>query len=150
MFSIFLSHARRWMSAGLIGCGAALEAAPAKGPALPVDLVRAPSEPPGPSSRRAGVVVSEVMYHPAKRSDGQDVRFIEVFNSMPWFEELGGWRITGDVEFTFPAGFVLPARGYAVIAAAPAASSCSISGLLPGFTTAPTAISIGVRRTQAR
>ena len=136
MFSILLSHARRWMSAGLIGCAAALEAAPSKGPALPVDLFRAPSEPPGPSSRRAGVVVSEVMYHPAKRSDGRDVRFIEVFNSMPWFEELGGWRITGDVEFTFPAGFVLPARGYVVIAAAPAdlGAAAGLKDVLGPFT----------------
>ncbi len=93
--------------------------APAKGPALGPDFYRPAPEPPGPSSRRAGVVISEIMYHPAARADGLNGQFIEVFNSLPWFQELGGWRISGDVDFIFPTNFSLPSRGYAVIAADP-------------------------------
>ncbi len=94
-------------------------AGPPPGPALGLDLFRPPPEPPGPSSRRSGIVISEIMYHPAARADGLNGQFIEVFNSQPWFEELGGWRISGDAGFEFPANFTLPARGYAIIAANP-------------------------------
>ena len=74
----------------------------------------------GPSSRRSGVTISEIHYHPAHRVDGRNVQFIEVFNSMPWFEDLSGWRLSGSADFTFPAGFQLPAQGYVVVAANPA------------------------------
>ncbi len=42
-----------------------------------------------------------------------------MFNSLPWFEELAGWRIDGAVEFTFPTNFTLASRGYTIIAAQP-------------------------------
>jgi hypothetical protein len=93
--------------------------APAKGPALGPDFYRPAPEPPGPSSRRAGVVISEIRYHPAARADGLNGQFIKVFNSLPWFQDMGGWRISGDVDFTFPTNCSLPSRGYAVIAADP-------------------------------
>ncbi len=78
------------------------------------------NEPIGPSTRRGALVLSEVMYHPAGRPDGRDVEYIEIYNSLPWFEEIGGWRITGAIEFTFPSNFVLGARSFAVIAKNPA------------------------------
>jgi hypothetical protein len=59
-------------------------------------------EPLGASSRRHGVVISEVMYHPAARADGRNVEFIELYNSQPWFEEIGGWRISGAIDYVFP------------------------------------------------
>ena len=97
-----------------------LMALPPTAAPLPIRLTQPPVEPPGPSSRRSGVTVSEIHYHPAPRTDGRVVEFIEVYNSMPWFEELGGWKITGSVDFTFPEGFVLPSQGYVAIAASPA------------------------------
>jgi hypothetical protein len=45
-----------------------------------VDLA---AEPLGPSSRRTGLVISEIMYHPAARADGKNLEFIEIFNSEP-------------------------------------------------------------------
>ena len=95
-------------------------AAPPTAPPLPLRFSKPPIEPPGPSSRRSGVTISEIHYHPAHRPDGRNVEFIEIFNSMPWFEDLSGWRLTGSADFTFPPGFQLPSQGYVVLAASPA------------------------------
>ncbi|HUD48316.1 MAG TPA: PA14 domain-containing protein, partial [Candidatus Baltobacteraceae bacterium] len=44
-----------------------------------------PNEPLGPSSRKTGIVFSEIMYKPAPRTDGNNVEFLEIFNSCPFF-----------------------------------------------------------------
>ena len=77
-------------------------------------------EPPGPSSRRTGVAITEIMYHPAQRTDGRDLAFIELYNSNPFFEDLSGWRLSGDADFTLPADTRLAANSCLVIAAQPA------------------------------
>ncbi|HEX2749842.1 MAG TPA: lamin tail domain-containing protein, partial [Verrucomicrobiales bacterium] len=76
-------------------------------------------ETPAPSSRNTGILISEIMYRPAPRSDGRNLRFIELFNSNPWSENLTGCRISGDVNFSFPAGTAIAAGAYLVIAASP-------------------------------
>ncbi|HWQ90658.1 MAG TPA: lamin tail domain-containing protein, partial [Clostridia bacterium] len=78
------------------------------------------NEPPGPSSRRTALAISEIMYHPAPRSDGRNVEFIEIYNSNPWAEDLAGHRLTGDVNFTFPPGTAVGPLSYCVVAANPA------------------------------
>ncbi len=78
------------------------------------------AEPPGPATRRGPLVISEVMYHPTNRTDLRNVEFIEIYNSNPWFEEMGGFRISGEVDYTFPSNYVLQARSYVVVAAVPA------------------------------
>ena len=87
---------------------------------LDVSYLSLPREPLGPSSRRHGVVISEVMYHPTNRVDGKNLEFIEIYNSQPWFEEIGGWRISGAIDYTFPSNAVLQARGFLIVAANPA------------------------------
>ncbi|MGE3310308.1 MAG: lamin tail domain-containing protein [Limisphaerales bacterium] len=77
-------------------------------------------EPLGPSSRRTGLVLSEIMYHPETRADGKRLEFVEVFNSDSVFADLGGFRLSGDIEYTFPEGTVLEAGGFLVVAQAPA------------------------------
>src|SRR5262245_26771140 len=62
----------------------------------------APPEPLGPSSRRTGLVISEIMYHPPPRPDGRNPEFIELYNSEPSSADLSGYRLTGDVDFLFP------------------------------------------------
>ncbi|MEJ5237733.1 MAG: lamin tail domain-containing protein [Limisphaera sp.] len=83
-------------------------------------VVRGTNEPPGPSSRRTSLAITEIMYHPTNRPDGRNLEFIEIYNSGLWAEDLGGYRLSGDVDYTFPAGTTLPARGYLVVAANPA------------------------------
>src|SRR5262249_46334269 len=39
------------------------------------------TEPLGPSSRRTGLVISEIMYHPTNRADGKILEFVELYNS---------------------------------------------------------------------
>ncbi|MEJ6560087.1 MAG: lamin tail domain-containing protein [Akkermansiaceae bacterium] len=76
-------------------------------------------EPMGPSSRRSGVSISEIHYHPAQRLDGRELEFIELYNSHPWPQDISGWRISGDVSYTFPEGSSLPAKDYLVVARIP-------------------------------
>ncbi len=79
-------------------------------------------EPLGPSSRKTGLVISEIMYHPGNVLSGTNtnsLEFIEIYNSQPFFENIGGYRISGDVHYTFPANTVLPGGGFIVVARDP-------------------------------
>ena len=78
------------------------------------------AEPLGPSSRRTPLVISEIMYAPAPRSDGRILEHVEIYNSQPWFADLGGFRLAGDVQFVFPEGTRLAAHAFLVVARAPA------------------------------
>src|SRR5207249_2502580 len=93
-------------------------------------------EPPGPSSRRIGLAFTEIMYHPTNRADGKILEFIELYNSNPFFEDLSGWRLTGEYDFTFPSNTLLQGNSYLVIAPAPADVQAvyGLSGVLGGFT----------------
>ena len=78
------------------------------------------SEPLGPSSRRTGIIFSEIMYHPPARADGRNLEFVELYNARSVFEDLTGWRLSGDIDYRFPDGFKLQAGEFVVIAANPA------------------------------
>ena len=84
-----------------------------------VGVAPPPSEPLAPSNRRTGLVLSEIMYHPPRRADGKKLEFVEVYNAGAVFEDLTGYRLSGDVDYAFPAGFRLGASEFVVVAAAP-------------------------------
>ena len=86
---------------------------------LDIRYVIGTNESAGPSSRRTGLAITEIMYHPTNRLDGRNLEFIELYNSNPWAEDVSGYRISGDADYTFPAGTSIPARSYRVIAAKP-------------------------------
>ena len=86
---------------------------------LDVNYVKGTSEPLGPSNRRSGLAISEIMYHPAARADGKNLEYLEVFNSNDWPEDLSGYRLTSAVDYTFPSNVVLAARSFLVVAAVP-------------------------------
>src|SRR4029434_3552114 len=94
------------------------------------------SEPLGPSNRRGGLITSEIMYHPRTRVDGKNLEFLEVFNAQPFAEDISGYRITGEVDYTFPAGTVLPGGGFVVVArvSTDVQSAYGISGVLGPYT----------------
>lgn len=76
----------------------------------------------GPSSRRTGLAISEIMYHPREvlwAGRPAELEFVELFNSNPYFEDLSGYRLSGDIEFTFPRGTVLAGGGFVVVARVP-------------------------------
>ncbi len=89
----------------------------------------------GPSSRRSGLVVSEIMYHAPSRPDGKNLEYVEVFNSEPIPADLTGFRISGDADYEFPDGTVLPAGGFLVVAKIPGdvAGAYGITGVLGGY-----------------
>ena len=87
---------------------------------LPIEVLIGRSEPPGPSSRTTGLVITEIHYHPATIGENPpNLEFIELYNSQQWAEDLGGFRLSGEVDFTFPAGTEIGAGEYLVIAGSP-------------------------------
>ncbi len=78
-------------------------------------------EPIGPSSRRTGLVFSEIMYRPANRADTNNLEFVEIYNGGFVFEDLTGFRLSGAIDFTFPTNTALPAGGLLVVAKSPQA-----------------------------
>src|SRR5437016_3400195 len=69
----------------------------------------------GPVS--ASVLISEIMYHPVQENAPEDNHeFVEIYNREDGAVDLTGWRLTGEIKFTFPAGATIPAHGYRVIA----------------------------------
>jgi hypothetical protein len=94
------------------------------------------SDPLGPSSRLTGLVVSEIMYHPAARADGKDLACVELFNSQEVAVELGGFRLSGSVDFVFPANTLLAAGSFLVIARQPGdvQSVYGIANVIGGWT----------------
>ncbi len=71
-----------------------------------------------PSSRRTGLVISEIQYHPFGDTGGME--FIEIANHGDIFQELTGWTLTGGIQYRFPDGFRLEAGAHVVVAATPA------------------------------
>ncbi len=79
-----------------------------------------PHEPLGPSSRKTGIVFSEIMWKPAPRTDGNNVEFLEIYNSTPWFQDISGYQIVcADMNYTFPSNTIIPGGAFFVIAASP-------------------------------
>jgi len=77
-------------------------------------------EPLGPSTRRTGLVITEIMYKPAARTDGRIVDFVEIYNSNPYWEDISGYQLTGDIDYTFPANTILQGGAFMVVAKSPA------------------------------
>ena len=91
-------------------------------------------EPLGPSTRRTGLTISEIMYHPRTVNGltNRSLEFIEIFNSMAIKEDLSGHRISGAVGYAFPNGTVIKPGQFLVIARDPSfvQSHYGISGVL--------------------
>src|SRR6187549_911465 len=73
-------------------------------------------EPIGPSSRRSGIVLSEIMYNPLTNGLAPEeiLDYLEIYNSKPWKEDIGGFTILGfnndgtlGLSYQFPQGTIL-------------------------------------------
>ena len=85
-----------------------------------VNTVVNPHEPLGPCSRLTPIVISEIMYKPAPRADGNNLEYIELYNSNPYFEDISGFQlVSGSMSYTFPAGTILAGGAFLVAAASP-------------------------------
>lgn len=103
---------------------------------LGIGLVRGTPEPLGPSRRRGALTISEIMYHPGPRTDGLDTEFVEIYNSDEVSIDLSGYRLSGEVDYTFPPGTTISARGFLVVAPTPGdiEAAYGITGVVGGFT----------------
>jgi hypothetical protein len=68
--------------------------------------------------------------------DGRNLEFVELFNSNPYYEDISGFRLAGEVDFTFPSNTLLAARSYLLVAPSPGdiQSAYGITNVLGGFT----------------
>ena len=64
------------------------------------------------------IVINEIHCDPDLKVEW--VEFIELYNPGPTDVDLAGWYFSDGVSFTFGAGAMLPAGGYAVVAQNPA------------------------------
>ncbi|HTL18929.1 MAG TPA: lamin tail domain-containing protein, partial [Patescibacteria group bacterium] len=79
-----------------------------------------PLEPLGPSSRKTPIAITEIMYKPAPRSDGNNLEFIEIYNSNPYFHDISGYKLVGNnLSYTFPPDTILAGGAFLVVAASP-------------------------------
>jgi Lamin Tail Domain/CotH kinase protein/Putative Ig domain/Bacterial TSP3 repeat len=75
-----------------------------------------------PSLCAGAPVISEIMYRPGTAwPENTGLEFIEIHNPGTAAEDLSGWALTSGVSYTFPAGTILPAGGYVIAGANPAA-----------------------------
>ena len=88
----------------------------------------------GTTPSSMGLVVSEVMYHPADA--GETLEFIELYNNRQVFEDLTGYAFTNGIQYVFEPGTIINAGEYLVIARDPAALQAAypISNVLGPFT----------------
>lgn len=75
----------------------------------------------GPSTRISGLIISEFLYSSPVREDQKNLEFVEIFNSEPWDLNIGGYRISGEIDFLFPKGTEIGGRSYLVVARDPSA-----------------------------
>jgi len=86
-----------------------------------LSILVAPAQQLSPSNRGTPLIISEIMYHPREPSGTEALEYIEIFNTEPMSENLGGYRISGAVDFAFPPNTSLAGRSFLVVARDPEA-----------------------------
>jgi hypothetical protein len=87
------------------------------------------------SARADSVVVfNEIMYHPATNEPG--LEWVELYNQNAVDVDLGGWRLTGGIDYTFANGTVIRGRGYLTVAVSPGtlAAASGVTNVFGPFT----------------
>lgn len=80
--------------------------------------VALPFEPLGLSSRLTSLVFSEIMYAPLPAGTNE-LEYVELYNTFGTPADISGYRLSGDIDFTFPARTILPANSFLVVARNP-------------------------------
>ena len=63
------------------------------------------------------VVINEIHYDPDVKTEA--VEFIELYNTETTHIDLSGWHFSNGISYVFPAGAIISARGYVVVAFSP-------------------------------
>jgi len=88
----------------------------------------------GTTQSGMGLVLSEIMYHPA--DEGETLEFIELYNNRAVFEDLTGYAFTNGIRYVFEPGTIINSGQYLVVARDPASmkSAYPLSNVLGPFT----------------
>lgn len=78
-------------------------------------------------SQDSVLIINEIHYHPF--DELTQTEWVEVRSLQAVDVDIAGWRIEGGIDYTFPAGTVMPGLGYLVIAKVPG----QISGAVGPF-----------------
>jgi hypothetical protein len=70
------------------------------------------------------VVINEVQYHPTDPAEAGE--WVELHNQMAVNVDLSGWRLSGGLDYEFPANTVISGKGYLVVAKTPGMVAGSI------------------------
>jgi hypothetical protein len=86
----------------------------------------------GQAARPTSLVISEIMYHPTNSA----LEFVELFNSRAEPQDLGGYQLSGNIGYTFPAGTAIPGAGFVVVARSPSdlQSTYGLTGVVGPYT----------------
>jgi hypothetical protein len=88
------------------------------------------------SSTRADttVVFNEIMYHPATNESSME--WVELYNQMAVNIDMSGWRLDGNIHYTFVNGTILRGGAFMVVAISPAAlaAATGLTNILGPFT----------------
>ena len=71
------------------------------------------TEPLAAAARTTPIVISEIMANPG--GTNADLEFIELYNSNPFFEDVSGYKITGEINFTLPPNTIMPGGSFLVL-----------------------------------
>ncbi len=85
-------------------------------------------------SQTSAITINEINYRSV--NEGENIDFVELYNSSSSTVNLSGWTLTDGIGFKFPNGSSISAGGYVVVAANPSAcqSVFSISNVYGPFT----------------
>src|SRR5438105_15598432 len=91
-------------------------------PSAGVGVIVNPNEPLATSSRKTALVISEIMYKPAPRTDGRNLEYIETYNANPYFFDMSGWQLSGgSISLPFPSPTIILGVPFIVLPASPSA-----------------------------
>src|SRR6185295_16503550 len=79
-------------------------------------------ETPGPASPATDIEISEIMFDAPdvfRGVFGDDLDWVELYNSGPLPTDISGYQLTGDIGYVFPEGTILTPGRYLVIADKP-------------------------------
>ena len=65
----------------------------------------------------SNVVINEIHYDPDVKTEA--VEFIELYNTETTHIDLSGWHFSDGISYAFPAGAIISARGYVIVAVSP-------------------------------
>ncbi len=74
----------------------------------------------GRDQESEAVLITEIMFHPyhaAHTPEDISAEYLELFNPAEQAVDLDAWRLTGGIDFVFPADTVISAKGHLVVAA---------------------------------